>query len=44
MLGGNFVIVIEDLQGEFEEFIAELLKLWLKSINANLKCIAVPIF
>ena len=57
VLGGNFVIINEDLQVEFEEFIAkiqcmigtthtlvkgvELLKLWLKFINANLKSVAV---
>ena len=57
LLGGNFVIVNEHLQEEFEEFRGkiqctigtthilvkgiELLKLWLKSINAYLKSVAV---
>ena len=57
LLGGNFVLVNEALQDEFEEFRrkiqcmigtthtlvkgVELLKLWLKSINANFKYVAV---
>ena len=57
LLGGNFVIINERFQDEFEEFSGkiqcttgttqtlvkgvELMKLWLKSINACLKSVAV---